>query len=88
MRKAINRGYSWDSLTFAFEKVLHQLDPTQYPDPLERTCIFISHQKEDTESCRQIADYLLAAGIDVYFDEYWNAPILCTNSYVSASINF
>lgn len=33
-------------------------------------CVFISHQKSDTEYCKKIADYLINAGIDVYFDEY------------------
>ncbi|MCL4815021.1 MAG: TIR domain-containing protein [Flavobacteriales bacterium] len=35
-------------------------------------CIFISHQQKDKEAAKKIADYLLAAGIDVYFDEYDN----------------
>ena len=33
-------------------------------------CVFISHQKDDSSVCRKIADYLINAGIDVYFDEY------------------
>jgi len=33
-------------------------------------CIFISHQQKDKEAAKKIADYLLKAGIDVYFDEY------------------
>lgn len=33
-------------------------------------CVFISHQKADAPICRHIADYLIGAGIDVYFDEY------------------
>lgn len=33
-------------------------------------CIFISHQKGDSQIARKIADYILKAGIDVYFDEY------------------
>lgn len=33
-------------------------------------CVFISHQKDDASVCRKIADYLINAGIDVYFDEY------------------
>lgn len=32
-------------------------------------CVFLSHQKNDTGLCRKIADYLIAADIDVYFDE-------------------
>ena len=33
-------------------------------------CVFISHQQKDKEAAKEIADYLIAAGIDVYFDEY------------------
>lgn len=35
-----------------------------------RECVFISHQKADTVFCKAIADYILSAGMDVYFDEY------------------
>lgn len=31
---------------------------------------FISHQKKDSDVAGKIADYLLDAGIDVYFDQY------------------
>jgi hypothetical protein len=34
------------------------------------TKVFISHQKLDREPCAQIAKYLIAVGIDVYFDEF------------------
>ena len=43
-------------------------------------CIFISHQKADSSAAKQIADYLLTAGINVYFDEYDNTLEL-TNPY-------
>ena len=33
-------------------------------------CVFISHQKRDTEKSKKIADYIMRSGIDVYFDEY------------------
>jgi hypothetical protein len=33
-------------------------------------CVFLSHQKKDKEEAKKIADYLIKAGIDVYFDEY------------------
>lgn len=32
-------------------------------------CVFISHQKSDSDTCKKIAEYLIAADIDVYFDE-------------------
>ncbi|WP_417872658.1 toll/interleukin-1 receptor domain-containing protein [Xanthomarina gelatinilytica] len=33
-------------------------------------CIFISHQQKDKDAAKKIADYLINAGIDVYFDAY------------------
>jgi hypothetical protein len=33
-------------------------------------CVFISHQREDSEACEPIASYLIDAGLDVYFDNY------------------
>lgn len=33
-------------------------------------CIFISHQHKDKNEARKTADYLINAGVDVYFDEY------------------
>ncbi len=35
-----------------------------------KECIFISHQKDDSKVAKAIADYIIKAGIDVYFDEY------------------
>ncbi len=35
-------------------------------------CVFISHKKEDSAAAKQIADYLMNAGVNVYFDEYDN----------------
>jgi hypothetical protein len=32
-------------------------------------CVFLSHQQKDKDVCRKISDYLLQAGVDVYFDE-------------------
>ena len=41
------------------------------PKPsLEKPRVFISHQKKDSDVAGKIADYLLDAGIDVYFDQY------------------
>ena len=31
-------------------------------------CIFLSHKSEDKEGVRAIADYIMAAGIDIYLD--------------------
>lgn len=33
-------------------------------------CVFISHQQNDKDSAKKIADYFIEAGIDVYFDAY------------------
>jgi hypothetical protein len=33
-------------------------------------CVFISHQKGDSAKCEKIAEYIMEANIDVYFDEY------------------
>ncbi|HEX4374019.1 MAG TPA: toll/interleukin-1 receptor domain-containing protein [Puia sp.] len=33
-------------------------------------CCFISYQSSDKEQAKIVADYLLAGGIDVYFDQY------------------
>ena len=33
-------------------------------------CVFLSHQKADSSTCKMIAAYLMNAGIDVYFDEF------------------
>ena len=43
-----------------------------YTRPIQtgEVCIFISHQKKDAGAARKIADYMMKAGIDVYFDEY------------------
>lgn len=41
-----------------------------YRKQLGIKCVFISHQKTDAQICKYIADYLINADIDVYFDEY------------------
>lgn len=33
-------------------------------------CVFISYQNKDKVSAKKVADYILNAGIDIYFDEY------------------
>lgn len=33
-------------------------------------CIFISHQQKDKNEAKEIADYFINAGVDVYFDAY------------------
>jgi hypothetical protein len=36
----------------------------------DKSCVFISHQREDSEACKPIADYFIDPGVDVYFDQY------------------
>lgn len=44
------------------------------PKPsFENPRVFISHQKNDSDIARKIADYLEDAGIDTYFDQYDNS---------------
>lgn len=33
-------------------------------------CVFISHQQKDKDAAKKIADYLIEASVDVYFDAY------------------
>lgn len=33
-------------------------------------CVFISYQSNDRDAAKKIADYILAGGVDVYFDQY------------------
>lgn len=41
------------------------------PKPtVEYPRVFISHQKNDSEVASKIADYLVEAGVDIYFDQY------------------
>lgn len=46
----------------------YYLNEMQYP----RTgnCVFISHQRNDKEVAKKIADYIYKSGVDIYFDEY------------------
>jgi hypothetical protein len=44
----------------------------QYRKSLALKCIFLSHQKADREVCKEIANYIISADVDVYFDEYDN----------------
>ena len=39
-------------------------------DVAGENCIFISHNRKDKEAAKAIADYILKAGIHIYFDEY------------------
>lgn len=56
---AVNRYY-WPTKYESRDKILS----------LGVTCVFISHQKRDRVEAKKVADYLISAGVDVYFDEY------------------
>ena len=38
--------------------------------PLTGNCVFISHQRNDKQVAKEIANYILKSGVDIYFDEY------------------
>ena len=58
-RRGINYYYLWDSNNGILPK-----------PSVDNPRVFISHQKKDSDVAAKIADYLLDAGIDVYFDQY------------------
>jgi hypothetical protein len=47
-----------------------RLNETRAMSAPKRDCVFISHQKQDSPFCKAIADYIMQAGLDVYFDEH------------------
>ena len=38
--------------------------------PRYGNCVFISHQRNDKEIAKTIANYIYRSGLDIYFDEY------------------
>ena len=68
-RKGINRALSDNWLLFENRRLLND---SEYKK--NRTCIFISHKKEDANEAKELADYIIDSGIDIYFDE--NNPTL------------
>lgn len=38
--------------------------------PIHGNCVFISHQKDDKDVAKTIANYISRSGLDIYFDEY------------------
>lgn len=63
----------------------HNLSTRPYYLPSIK-CVFISHQKRDSSAAKMIADYLIAAGVNVYFDEYDNTLDLTNPTSVVAGI--
>jgi hypothetical protein len=68
-RRGINKAIKEQWQLFEYKRLSSDNDYK-----LGRTCIFISHKKEDSEKSKEIADYIMSCGVDVYFDE--NDPIL------------
>lgn len=65
MKTSINKALSEQVNIRLTKKLFGSYKETNY-----RTCIFISHKKEDNAQAKLIADYILQQDIDIYFDEY------------------
>lgn len=65
MRKGVNRA---DPIEKALRSIAKSLNETVQKK--EGPCVFISHQKADTDQCVPIAEYLVNSGVDIYFDKY------------------
>jgi hypothetical protein len=59
MIKGYNKANIYDKLTWLFESEVDK----------NRSCVFLSHKKEDKPACREIANYLSNSGIDYFLDE-------------------
>ncbi|MEC4048955.1 toll/interleukin-1 receptor domain-containing protein [Flavobacterium sp. SUN046] len=68
-RKGINKAIDYQFQLFENKRLLCNKEYT-----MNRTCIFISHKKEDMQKAREVANYVIDCGIDIFFDE--NDPIL------------
>lgn len=53
---------------------LNESEKRLFSSSASRPCVFISHKKEDADFARNLSDYVMERGINVYFDE--NDPIL------------
>jgi hypothetical protein len=63
-RKGINKAIENDWQLFENRRLFSDIEYSQ-----NRTCIFVSHKKEDADKAREITDYIIDCGIDVFFDE-------------------
>lgn len=55
---------------------LNERDSRSFSSSSSQPCVFISHKKEDADFARNLSDYIMDSGINVYFDE--NDPILAS----------
>ena len=53
---------------------LNESERRLFSSSASQPCVFISHKKEDADFARNLSDYVMERGINVYFDE--NDPIL------------
>jgi len=63
-RKGINKANQQEWQLFENMRLLSDSEYKQ-----NRTCIFVSHKKEDAIKAREITNYIMDCGIDVFFDE-------------------
>ena len=68
-RKGINKALSSNWQLFENRRLLSDSEYQR-----NRTCVFISHKKEDAQEAKKLANYIMDSGIDVFFDE--NDPVL------------
>lgn len=65
MPRGYNKAVPFDKLVADIGNLLFEM----YQLP-EKPCVFISHKREDTKDCEKIAEYLMDANVNVYFDKY------------------
>lgn len=63
---------------------LNESDRRSFSSSSSQPCVFISHKKEDAEFARNLSDYIMEKGINVYFDE--NDPILANEHNTPDSV--
>ena len=68
-RIGINKAQEGDFRLFENRRLLNDKEYS-----LGRTCIFVSHKKDDAGQAKDLAKYIIQCGVDVYFDE--NDPVL------------
>lgn len=63
-RKGINKAIENQYQIFESRRLLSDSEYSR-----NRTCIFISHKKEDMVKAREVANYIMDCGVDIFFDE-------------------
>ena len=65
MARGVNRALRKSSQSLSFSATA-----TKSATPSGKFCIFISYHRADEKEAERIAQYLLEAGVDIYFDKY------------------